>query len=543
MIGTSDVSDSGLIQNVIEPDFHAAYPQFTFKYIGTASGTAITNSENGSEGASALIVHAASLENQFVAGGYSYQNQYGYAIFRNDFVLAGPSADPAGVSANASSYIAQAFADVATAGIAGKAEFISRGGTPGTTVEEHQIWALVASSNLAPAGLDLCTVSAADGGGETPIAASSGVANGTACPNAALPSGAALPSWYYVSGDTQGPNVVLANACTNPGGGNFGSGANSCYVFTDRGTFDNLSSGQDPAGAIPNLTILTRGPQSSSAPGGSDALVNYFHAYIINPSKPNESVNLPAAQDFVNLLTSPGLQAQLKTYLDDTSDPAGSPFVADASPIITSIGIPGTVAAGTSVTVSGTVTNAEPGYPALSDVPVSVDELIGGLPIPVGSAHTSATGAYAIRFTPASSGTYQVSTGQISMVENSSLSPVFGDILSPAASTPVNLVLTGTPTSHSVQFKRESAVRGALTVTGTLSPAPVLSGASVELLGLRVGGTAGERLIGHASVRRGRTAFTIKARLARGSVWILQLEYVQRGQTSTYSRLATVRVK
>ncbi len=31
MIGTSDVSDSGLIQNVIEPDFHAAYPQFTFK--------------------------------------------------------------------------------------------------------------------------------------------------------------------------------------------------------------------------------------------------------------------------------------------------------------------------------------------------------------------------------------------------------------------------------------------------------------------------------------------------------------------------------
>ncbi len=33
VIGTSDVSDSGLMQNVIEPAFHAAYPQFTFKYI------------------------------------------------------------------------------------------------------------------------------------------------------------------------------------------------------------------------------------------------------------------------------------------------------------------------------------------------------------------------------------------------------------------------------------------------------------------------------------------------------------------------------
>ncbi|MGO9750998.1 MAG: hypothetical protein ACLP8S_13810 [Solirubrobacteraceae bacterium] len=30
------MSDSGLIQNVIEPDFHAAYPQYTFKYVGVS---------------------------------------------------------------------------------------------------------------------------------------------------------------------------------------------------------------------------------------------------------------------------------------------------------------------------------------------------------------------------------------------------------------------------------------------------------------------------------------------------------------------------
>jgi ABC-type tungstate transport system permease subunit len=43
VIGTSDVSDSGLIPNVVEPMFQAKYPQFTFKYIGTATGTAIAS--------------------------------------------------------------------------------------------------------------------------------------------------------------------------------------------------------------------------------------------------------------------------------------------------------------------------------------------------------------------------------------------------------------------------------------------------------------------------------------------------------------------
>src|SRR5262249_50337914 len=91
VVGTSDVSDSGLVPNVIQPMFHSAFPSFTFKYVGSATGTAIKNAENGTGGPSALIVHAASLENQFVASGFSYNNQYGHAIFINDFVLAGPT--------------------------------------------------------------------------------------------------------------------------------------------------------------------------------------------------------------------------------------------------------------------------------------------------------------------------------------------------------------------------------------------------------------------------------------------------------------------
>src|SRR5215468_3895381 len=91
VLGTSDVSDSGLSQNVIGPQFKAAFPQYTYRYVGSATGTAIQNAQQGTGGPSALIVHAASLENLFVDGGYSYNNQFGNAIFTNDFVLAGPA--------------------------------------------------------------------------------------------------------------------------------------------------------------------------------------------------------------------------------------------------------------------------------------------------------------------------------------------------------------------------------------------------------------------------------------------------------------------
>ena len=59
-------------------------------------------------------------------------------------------------------------------------------------------------------------------------------------------------------------------------------------------------------------------------PGAEYELINYFHVYIINPSKPGETVNLTAAQDFVSFLTAPAFQSQLKAYLP-TTDPGGPP--------------------------------------------------------------------------------------------------------------------------------------------------------------------------------------------------------------------------
>src|SRR6478672_12724740 len=434
VVGTSDVSDSGLIPNFLQPQFQQQFPQFTFKYVGSATGAAIQSAMNGTGGPSALIVHAASLENQFVANGFSLNNQFGNAIWTNDFVFAGSTADPAGVGANAANNVAEAFADVATAGAAGKAVFFSRGGTnnaSGTTVEEHTLWALLGSSGLAPAGLVLCNVSAADGGGATPIKSTVQATSGQPCPDGGSVSQADAPSWYFINGGNQAANVVATNACT-AGGGN----GNNCYSLTDRGTFDYLASGTDPAGNVPNLKIVTR-DNSASAPGGANELINYFHVYIISPSKPGETVNVTAAQDFVNFLTSTAVQGELKNYLANTGDPGGPPFVADASPHLTVKGLPKTYHAGKPLTVSGQVTNAQPGFPAPSGATVTLSQIVAGVPVNLATAKTNAGGNYSIRVSPTSSGSYEVSTGQISQVEIPTLSPVYGDILSPAASTPV----------------------------------------------------------------------------------------------------------
>jgi tungstate transport system substrate-binding protein len=575
VVGTSDVSDSGLFQNVIAPAFEAQYPQFQLHYVGTASGTAITDAETGAGaagGASVLLVHAASLENQFLAGGYSYNNQPGYAVFRNDFVLAGPTADPAAVGTNAANNAPRAFADVAVAGYNGggtpKVTFVSRGGTPGTTVEEHEIWQIASTAGLLPATVPLCTVSAADGGGETPVAAvitnDTTFVNGSACStlpaadqttgaSPGLPTGAALPAWYVVTGATQGPNVQDANACTG-----YKSAANTCYVLTDRGTYDYLVSGTDPAGSITKLGIVTR-DESATAPGGQYALINYFHAYIINQATVEANtgstaiaVNLEGAQDFISLLTSASFQAKLSNYLSYSSatggalDLDGAPFIGDAAPVITETGLNKNVAYGSSLTVNGTLTNGEPGYPVFVSKNVAIDEIVGGIPVKVASGKTSATGTFSIKFKPKSSGEYEVSTAQLTPTEDPTLSPVFLDTLAPATSPAIAVAVRGAPAAHTLGFSgtvsgNTKTGTNKIKVTGKLSPAAALNGGKIKLYAFS-STTGKEKQVGSASLQLNKATAAVTATLAKGR-YVLQLAYTHTGLTTVYSGLKTITVK
>ena len=108
--------------------------------LGNLLGLILTGQEQGASPgsgaseagtASALLVHAASLENQFVASGYSAE-PFGRAIFYGDYVLLGPTSDPAGVMKSAPHDIVSAFEAIAAAGVAGKADFVSRANTSGT---------------------------------------------------------------------------------------------------------------------------------------------------------------------------------------------------------------------------------------------------------------------------------------------------------------------------------------------------------------------------------------------------------------------------
>jgi tungstate transport system substrate-binding protein len=531
VVGTSDMSDSGLIPNVIQPGFEKAFPQYQFKYIGTGTGNAISMAESGAAGASNLIVHAPSLENQFVANGYSAE-KYGRALWTNDFVLAGSKPDPAGVLTKSKNNIAGAFAAIAAAGISGKATFVARGGTPGTSVEERGIWRLVSNGGLSPAGLLLCAVSAANGGGESPIAAGDGVtASGQACPGGgALPKGATLPAWYVATGLTQGPNVLAANTCNG-----FPSGANSCYVLTDSGTYDYLASGTDPAGTIPALTIVSR-DNSASAPGGAFQLINYFHGYIINPSKGGQTVNLPAARAFLNFITSAAVQRQVKDYLAH----AGAPFKPTASPVLTSSRIPRNffARAGKRLTVKGSLTNAQPGYPILSGKTVSIDELVGGLAVEVASGRTNGQGEYSISFVPPATGSYEVSTGQIAQVEDNKLNPVVGDLLSPAATTAAKLTVHSAITKLITRSQTGHAL-----IFGSVSPGNGHLKATVTILARKVGSKKGFRKIASTRLASNDANFAAVATMAPGK-YLIQAKYGDPKQVvAARAQIAKVTVK
>jgi tungstate transport system substrate-binding protein len=500
VVGTSDVFDSGLIQNVIEPGFEAANPQYTLNYVSQGTGAAIAYAEAGT--ASALLVHAASLENQFVGSGFSAE-QYGRAIFYGDYVLLGPKSDPAGVLDNGqpSHDIVTAFQKIAAAGGLGDANFVSRGGTPGTTVQEHQIWKLTS-------GVTTCPVSDTNGGGAVPDQ------NGGAC------TSPALPPWYHTTGQTQGPNIVTGDAC------NFPSDNKNCYVFTDRGTFQFLQS----EGALSNLQVVANN-NAANAIGGPDLLINSFHAYAINPNaaafvgNPNVQINLAGATAFLNWLTSPAGQKAVTGY--QPQDPS---FIGDARPSITASALPATVKSGKKLTVTGSLTNVVPGTPSLAGVQMKLTAKIGGssTATTVATATTTASGKYTLSYVPtANATTYTVSSPAISQVENDTLSPVFGDLLEPTSKNLGSSKVTGVPAITKI-----SAKNGLVTVKGTLSPTVKGSGATLRLYAGK-SSSSSQQFVTSQALKNGAKTFVIKVKLRKGVTWKVSVKYVNAGQIAS----------
>ncbi|MDD3652565.1 MAG: substrate-binding domain-containing protein [Desulfotomaculaceae bacterium] len=123
---TTSTQDSGLLDYIL-PKFEEK-TGYTVKPIAVGTGAALAMGEKGE--ADVLLVHAPADEKKLVDSGAAINYQL---VMHNDFIVIGPTADPANVKG---SQAVDAFKKIATA----KAIFVSRGDESGTHKKEKEIW-------------------------------------------------------------------------------------------------------------------------------------------------------------------------------------------------------------------------------------------------------------------------------------------------------------------------------------------------------------------------------------------------------------------
>jgi tungstate transport system substrate-binding protein len=126
---TTSVENSGLLAEVL-PAFERQ-SHIKVDVLAVGSGQALNLLRRGE--VTVGLTHAPRAEAEALASGFITDYQ---KIMFNDFIIAGPSEDPAGVAR--ASGVADAFARIAAA----SASFVSRGDASGTYSREQELWAL-----------------------------------------------------------------------------------------------------------------------------------------------------------------------------------------------------------------------------------------------------------------------------------------------------------------------------------------------------------------------------------------------------------------
>ena len=133
---TTSTEASGLLTHLL-PAFEAK-TNTKVHVISVGTGKALELAKNGD--VDVTLVHARAAEDKFVAEGHGTDRR---DVMYNDFIVAGPLADPAGVKG--SKDVIASFKKIASSG----AKFISRGDNSGTDVMEKSYWKL-AGTQPAP---------------------------------------------------------------------------------------------------------------------------------------------------------------------------------------------------------------------------------------------------------------------------------------------------------------------------------------------------------------------------------------------------------
>ena len=133
---TTSTENSGLLAYLL-PLFEAR-SGMKVQVISVGTGKALELSKNGD--VDVTLVHARAAEDKFIADGFGVDRR---DVMYNDFIIAGPLSDPAGV--NGSHDVLAAFRKIAASG----AKFISRGDNSGTDIMEKAYWKTL---GVRPAG-------------------------------------------------------------------------------------------------------------------------------------------------------------------------------------------------------------------------------------------------------------------------------------------------------------------------------------------------------------------------------------------------------
>ena len=252
MSTTTSTQASGLLDTLL-PELEKD-TGIKVKVIAKGTGAAIRDGMDGN--VDVIFVHAKSREEKFIADGYGTRR---YAVMHNDFVILGPSGDPAQVKG-------QSSAAKALSGIAGaKQAFVSRGDDSGTHTKEQALW------QLAGLELEKTSQTIVKKGKKREI-------------SFVRPPG----DWYLSIGQGMGKTLTMADE-------------KQAYTLADRGTYIKYKFGREVPIA---LEVLCE---------GDPMLANPYGVIPISPQK-HPHVQYEMAKQFAEWLVSERGQSVIDNY-------------------------------------------------------------------------------------------------------------------------------------------------------------------------------------------------------------------------------------
>ena len=254
MSTTTSTRASGLLDVLLPP-----FEQDTgirVKVFAKGTGAAIRDGIDGN--VDVIFVHARARETKFIQDGYGTKR---YAIMHNDFIILGPSNDPAGIKGMKEA--SAALKKIA----AGKVLFISRGDDSGTHTMEQTLWR---ATGLA---LDVATSTIVKKGKKSTV-------------DFLHPQRS--EKWYLSIGQGMGRTITFADE-------------KRAYTLADRGTYIKYRYGR-AAGL--DLEIMCEGDHLLSNPYG---------VIPVNPAR-HPHVRYDLAQQFAKWLVSARAQALISNY-------------------------------------------------------------------------------------------------------------------------------------------------------------------------------------------------------------------------------------